>query len=179
MFARGVRRRQPYRHASATIPFRLLVRGVSNCAQHLRDSTVSVRRGQSAIVPSSPEVRDCRSAWLVSPCSQMPNCFGSVMDRAANSSSGSAFCSHDYSGDIEFLLYLWSFNGKVPFRSPFLENVLLRSFNGKVPFQFQFLEKWFRQSRFWFPSWCTGSCHRSCDHDRDRKTLITRSVVNV
>ena len=58
MYARPVRR--------DTVPSRKcdyppLLRGVSNCAQHLRDGTVSVRRGQSAIVPSSAEARDCRS----------------------------------------------------------------------------------------------------------------------
>ena len=29
--------------------------------------TVAVRGGQSVIVPSSPEARDCRSPWLASP----------------------------------------------------------------------------------------------------------------
>ena len=64
IFARRVRR--------DTVPSRKcdnprLIRGVSNCAQHLRDGTVSVCRGQSAIVPSSPEARDCCSPWLASP----------------------------------------------------------------------------------------------------------------
>ena len=49
-----------------------LGRGVSKCAQHLLDGTVEVRRGQSVIVPSSPEARDCHftlvSVPLVSSC---------------------------------------------------------------------------------------------------------------
>ena len=45
----------------------ITVRGVSNCAQHLRDGTASVHGGQSAIAPSSAEARDCRSPWLASP----------------------------------------------------------------------------------------------------------------
>ena len=64
MSAHGVRR--------DTVPSRkcdypILVREVSHCVQHLLDGTVAVRRGESAIVPSSPEARDCRSPWLASP----------------------------------------------------------------------------------------------------------------
>ena len=64
MYAHGVRR---YTVPSRNCDYPPLVRGVSNCAQHLRDGTVSVRRGQSAIVPSSAEARDCRSPRLASP----------------------------------------------------------------------------------------------------------------
>ena len=66
MFVRGVRR---HTVPSRKCDYPLLVRGVLTwqCAQHLPDGTVSVRRGQSAIAPSSPEALDCRSPWLRSP----------------------------------------------------------------------------------------------------------------
>ena len=80
----------PYRHASATIP--PLVRGVSNCAQHLRDGTVSVRRGQSAIVPSSAEARDCRSPWLASPlfANTQPKCSHSSLPQGSAKEVGAS-----------------------------------------------------------------------------------------
>ena len=50
-----------------------LAHAVSKCAQHLLDSTVAVRRGQSVIVPSSPEARDCHVTLVsVPPVSSCP-----------------------------------------------------------------------------------------------------------